>query len=144
VLLKQIGASGNNPSVKHDDMVQAIHDAACHLGAQCANEIEADSGEADGANKSYISAKYVGGGGGGVGGCVSTTPIPIEFEEKSSTSKEAGLPQESTEEPTAPTADKAAGTADQSADDAVKAKTAARARALAYLIKRASQQIGES
>jgi hypothetical protein len=139
VLLKQIGASGNNPSVKHDDMVQAIHDAACHLGAQCANEIEADSGEADGANKSLSVSELV---------SMAHTQAEIrerfDLTDKSSTSKEAGSPQESTEEPTAPTADQAAGTADQSADDAVKAKTAARARALAYLIKQASQQIGES
>jgi hypothetical protein len=37
---------------KHDDMIQAIHDAACHLGAQCLNEVEADPGTSDGANKS--------------------------------------------------------------------------------------------
>jgi hypothetical protein len=152
VLLKQIGASGNNPSVKHDDMVQAIHDAACHLGAQCANEIEADSGEADGANKSvkFIFPTFESKEFTDWDEAIKwLNPIPdksgLIIQTKSSTSKEAGSPQESTEEPTAPTAEQAAGTADQSADDAaVKAKTAARARALAYLIKQASQQIGES
>jgi len=33
----------------HDDLVQAIHDAAVHLGADCIDE---DTGETDGANKS--------------------------------------------------------------------------------------------
>jgi hypothetical protein len=36
MLFKQLDASGNNPQMKHDDAVQAIHDAAYQLGAQCA------------------------------------------------------------------------------------------------------------
>jgi hypothetical protein len=92
-----MSASGNNPEVKHDDMVQAIHDAAIHLGAQCMNAADADPGTADGANKSV--------------------------DEETSTSKEVGLPQESTEEPTAATADKAAATADESAEDAATQKS---------------------
>ena len=35
----------------HDDLVQAIHDASVHLGAGCLED--ADTGESDGANKSY-------------------------------------------------------------------------------------------
>jgi hypothetical protein len=52
-----MSASGDNPKIppKHDDMIQAIHDAACHLGAICANEITADPGTADGANKGFSS-----------------------------------------------------------------------------------------
>lgn len=50
-------ASGNNPTVDpdttHDDHVQAIHDAAQQLGAQCYNYADADPGIADGGNKSY-------------------------------------------------------------------------------------------
>jgi hypothetical protein len=103
-------ASGDNPQIKHDEMVQAIHDAAYQLGSQCQNEVAADSGASDGANK--------------------------DAAPETSSSKDAGLPQESTEETTAATADKAAATADESADESVlKAKAAATARALAYLIK---------
>ena len=52
---KQLDASGNNPD--HDDNnkdnghAQNIHDHAVALGAQCTNAAEADTGEADGANK---------------------------------------------------------------------------------------------
>jgi hypothetical protein len=114
VLKDAIQASGNNPAIKHDQMVQAIHDAAYQLGAECMNEIEADPGAADGGNKAV---------------------------ETSST--KAGSPQELTEEPTAATADKAAATAEESADDAViKANAGAKARALAFLIKQNTPQEG--
>jgi hypothetical protein len=106
-----MSASGDNPAVpKHDDMIQAIHDAACHLGAQCLNEVEADPGTSDGANKSV--------------------------DEESSSSKDAGSPKETTEESTAATADKAAATADESAEDPAthKAKELEKARGLAFLI----------
>jgi hypothetical protein len=123
------GASGNNPSPpKHDAMVQAIHDAACHLGAQCLNEIDADSGADEGANKGADMWDQM-----TEQERESCLRAKMARHIESSTSKEAGLPQESTDTPTA-TADEAAA-ADQSADDAVKAK-AARSRALAYLIKR--------
>lgn len=111
-----LSASGDNPTIKHDQMVQAIHDAAYQLGAECANEIEADPGVDEGANKGAA---------------------------ESSTSKEAGSPQESTEEPTAATADKAAATAEESADAVeTKAKAAAKARALAFLISKTTPQEG--
>jgi hypothetical protein len=101
-----LSASGNNPEVdvKHDAMIQAIHDAACNLGAECVNSSDADPGVAEGGNK-------------------AATP------ESSSTT--AGSPQESAEE--SAVAAKAA-TADKSAEDAVKAKEAEKARALAFLI----------
>lgn len=126
-----VDASGNNPQVKHDDMVQAIHDAAIHLGAQCMNDIEADSGASDGANKSYqvfrsddgtISYRAIG------SDQVRTLSLPeiqkmLERADLTkSSSPEAGAPQESTEEPTAETADKAAEAAEESADDAAQLK----------------------
>jgi hypothetical protein len=110
-----MSASGDNPDVKHDDMVQAIHDAACHLGAQCANEIEADPGTADGANKSIDDATFK------------------NIKEKSSTPEGDGSPQESAEE-SAETAEKSAVSADNSADD-VAERLALRARSLAFLMK---------
>lgn len=116
-----MSASGDNPDVKHDDMVQAIHDAACHLGAQCANEIEADPGTADGANKSANT--------------------------ETSSTKDAGLPQESPDSDPAKAATKAAAlpsapaevpakAADLTADDTAlaKAKELEKGRALAFLI----------
>jgi len=107
-----MSASGDNPTVKHDDMVQAIHDAAIHLGAQCMNDIEAQSGAADGANKDTESVT-----------------------DKSSTPAEGGSPQESAEENTAAAA-KAAAAVNESADDEaqIKAKELEKARALAFLI----------
>lgn len=109
-----MSASGDNPDVKHDDMVQAIHDAACHLGAQCANEIEADPGTADGANKSA---------------------------DTETSSDKAGTPQESAEESAAAeTAEKSAvsAAADNSADDTAQEQRARRARSLAFLTKQSS------
>jgi hypothetical protein len=109
-----MSASGDNPDVKHDDMVQAIHDAACHLGAQCANEIEADPGTADGANKSA---------------------------DTETSSDKAGKPQESAEESAAAeTAEKSAvsAAADNSADDTAQEQRARRARSLAFLTKQSS------
>jgi hypothetical protein len=115
-----LSASGDNPTVpKHDEMVQAIHDAACHLGAQCLNDIEADPGTADGANKSV--------------------------DEETSSTKDAGSPKESPDDSPAEAATKAAAdapaevpaeAADESADDTAhqKAKEAEKARALAFLI----------
>ena len=108
VLKDAISGGGNDPKVKHDQMVQAIHDAAYQLGAECLNDADADPGVDEGANKSA----------------------------ETSTSKEVGLPQESTEETTAATADKAAATAAESADavEQRKQKEAEKARALAWLI----------
>lgn len=107
VLKDAISGGGNDPKIKHDQMVQAIHDAAYQLGAECLNDADADPGVEEGANKSA----------------------------ETSTSKEAGPPQE-TEESAAATADKAAATAEESADDVArqKAKEAEKARALAWLI----------
>jgi|SRR5947209_11000337 len=120
-----MSASGDNPTVKHDDMVQAIHDAAAHLGAQCLNDIEADPGTADGANK-------------GIGGPTGTFLDGI-LTDKSSSVKDAGSPRESAEESAAAeTAEKSAvsAAADDSADDTAhqKVKEAEKARALAWLI----------
>jgi hypothetical protein len=120
-----VGASGNNPDVKHDDMVQAIHDAATHLGAQCMNEVEADPGTADGANKSGPTGTIKSG---------LITDIPETFSPDG-----AGLPQESAEESAAAVpAEKSAGSAaaDESADDiAVKV----RLRALKYLTEKSNE-----
>lgn len=128
-----LSASGDNPEVpKHDEMVQAIHDAACHLGAQCQNEIEADPGTADGANKS------------GPTGTVKDGLI-TDITDKEASSLVAGLPQESAEESAVSAAAEksaAAETADESAEDAVKAKAAAKTRALAFLIKQNTPQEG--
>lgn len=112
-----LSASGNNPDVppSHDDMMQAVHDAAGHLGAQCQNEIEADPGTADGANKSA--------------------------DEETSSTKSVGTPQE-TEESTAATADKAAAAAEEPAHNAAltKAKELEKARGLAYLISKNTKE----
>lgn len=130
-----LSASGDNP--KHDDMVQAIHDAAIHLGAQCQNEIEADPGTADGANKTFY-------------------PEDLETihdedgrrmyrvkEIKTSASKEVGSPSESADESAAAeTAEKSAvsAAAETPADDeALKTRAAAKARALEFLIKKAGE-----
>jgi hypothetical protein len=119
-----VDASGNPPDVKHDDMVQAIHDAACHLGAQCLNEIDADPGTADGANKAV--------------------------DEEETSSKSAGSPEESPDDSPAEVATKAAAdapaevpteAAEESADE-VKTKAAAKARALAFLITKNTAQEG--
>jgi hypothetical protein len=112
-----LSASGDNPQVKHDDMIQAIHDAACHLGAQCMNDIEADPGTSDGANKSV--------------------------DEEETSSKSAGSPDESADEDTAAAAAKAAAAVDKSADDTAlaKAKELEKARALAFLIKQNSKEL---
>jgi hypothetical protein len=128
-----LSASGDNPQVpKHDEMVQAIHDAACHLGAQCLNDIDADPGTADGANKSlfFEGFKMEGGSGGAAG---------VRITEKSSSTESVGSPQESAEESAAPAAAEksaAADAADKSADDVahLKAKEAEKARSLAFLI----------
>jgi hypothetical protein len=120
-------ASGNNPDVKHDDMVQAIHDAAAHLGAQCTNAADADSGAADGANKSA--------------GQIYTKQALHNLE--TSTLKEVGSPQESAEESAAAeTAEKSAvsAAAEESADVATqKARAAVKARALTFLVKKAGE-----
>jgi hypothetical protein len=118
-----LSASGDNPQVpKHDDMIQAIHDAACHLGAQCSNEIEADPGTSDGANK-------------GIPGPTGTVVDGLITIDKSSSPEGVGSPQESAEESAEPAA-QAAGSAEESADDTAhqKAKELERARGLAFLI----------
>lgn len=126
-LTKQLDASGDNPaeSPKHDDMVQAIHDAAAHLGAQCTTRAQADSGESEGANKAFT-------------GTPDTIVTAINAYQKSS-SPQAGLPQDSADESTAATttAHKAAvvAAADDSAERAV-----LRAKALAFLIAQNTQE----
>lgn len=101
-------AAGDMPA--HDDLVQAIHDAAIHLGASCMSETEETAdGSADGANKGFTE-----------------------------TSGSAGSPQESPDDEPAAAATKA--TAPALADvPANAAKSSAesvalRARALAFLI----------
>jgi hypothetical protein len=134
--LKQFGASGNNP-VTHDGMVQAIHDAAYHLGAQCASDIEADDGEDESANKSmrvefptWLNAVQ------------DKTGLTVCVTETSST-KSAGTPQESPDDSPAEAATKAAAdapakvpakAADDSADAAEALATSA--KALEYLISK--------
>jgi hypothetical protein len=135
--LKQFGASGNNP-VTHDGMVQAIHDAAYHLGAQCANEIEADSGKDEGANKSAALAALV------KEGLLTKSEIREDFDlSKTSSTKSAGTPQESPDDSPAEAATKAAAdapakvpakAADDSADAAEALATSA--KALEYLISK--------
>lgn len=125
-----MSASGDNPQVpKHDDMIQAIHDAACHLGAQCLNEVEADPGTSDGANKSVIGPT-----GTPLNGLIYTKGIEVKSLIESS-SLEAGSPDESADEDTAAAA-KAAAAVDKSADDTAhqKAKELEKARGLAFLI----------
>lgn len=129
-----MSASGNNPQVKHDDMIQALHDAACHLGAQCLNEIDADPGTADGANKSgKEAAERI------KSALLTAKEIRENFDltDKSST-LEGGTPQESADVDSAAAA-KAAAAEDKSADDTAKAKAAEiKARALAFLISQNS------
>lgn len=131
-----MSASGDNPDVKHDDMVQAIHDAACHLGAQCANEIEADPGTADGANKNaHVLDRE------------TFSNIEEKIRQKSSSTKDAGSPEESPDDSPAEAATKAAAdapaevpaeAAEKSADDTAPERRAARARSLAFLTKQSS------
>jgi hypothetical protein len=122
-----MSASGDNPQVppKHDEMVQAVHDAACHLGAQCQNEIAADPGSADGANKSADL------------NLMSKDEMLEHFDlTKSSSSKDAGLPRESAEESAAAeTAEKSAvsAAAEESADDTARELRARKARSLKFL-----------
>lgn len=120
-----MSASGDNPQIpKHDDMVQAIHDAACHLGAQCLNDIDAQSGAADGANKNADETRD------------KQDRVSRYIRDKeTSTPDEGGSPQESADEDTAAAA-KAAAAVDKSADDTAtnKAKELEKARALAFLI----------
>jgi len=120
-------SADNAPDVKHDDMVQAIHDAACHLGAQCMNEIDADPGTSDGANKS-IAEKY------DIKGWDDNTVLNIQH---SSTQDGDGSPQESAEE-SAETAEKSAVSAEDSADATAQEQRARRARSLAFLTKQSS------
>ena len=122
---KQLDASGDNPKspARHDDMVQAIHDAAVQLGGQCsANRTEADTGEDEGANK----------------------------HTHTSHTKSVGSPQESPDDSPADAATKAAAdvapaqvpaeAAEKSADTtAQQAKLAARGRSLAFLMKQNSE-----
>lgn len=125
-----MSASGDNPEApKHDDMVQAIHDAACHLGAQCLNDIDAQSGAADGANKGIPGPT-----GMPLDGLISAKGVNAQSLIESST-LEGGSPQESADEDTAAAA-KAAAAVDKSAEDtaALKATEAEKARALAFLI----------
>ena len=126
-IVKAVGglsASGNNPEVKHDAMVQAIHDAAYALGASCMNAEDADPGVSEGANKS------------------------ADEQTSSVKSKDAGSPEESPDDSPAEAATEAAAdeapaevpaeAAEESADDAahIKANAAAKARALAFLISK--------
>jgi hypothetical protein len=131
-----LSASGDNPQVpKHDDMIQAIHDAACHLGAQCLNEIEADPGTSDGANKSGPTGTVKDGLVTDLNG-MSPAEMREHFDlTKSSSPEGVGSPQESAEESAEPAA-QAAGSAEESADDTAhqKAKELERARGLAFLI----------
>lgn len=147
-----MSASGDNPTVKHDEMVQAMHDAAVHLGAQCLNEIDADPGTADGANKSvqfvfdtYGSKEFTDWDQAATWlkrAAYARPETELKIVTKTSSTEEAGTPQE-TEESTAATADKAAAAADESADDAAtKADTTAKVRALAFLIKQNTPQEG--
>lgn len=56
-----IAAPAVDQVARHDDMVQAIHDASSHLGADCASQNDA-TGENDGANKSFtVVAKGISG-----------------------------------------------------------------------------------
>lgn len=124
-----LSASGDNPQVppKHDEMVQAIHDAACHLGAMCLNEIDAQTGAADGANKNTDAV-------------ITKEEARKDFDLTKSSSPEAGTPSESADESAVSAAAEksaAAETADNSADDAArqKQKQLEMGRGTAYLIK---------
>ncbi|MDG3012382.1 hypothetical protein G4X40_19770 [Rhodococcus sp. D2-41] len=48
-----LAKAGARNSANDSKMIQAIHDAAGHLGAQCATDADADTGEDDGANKAF-------------------------------------------------------------------------------------------
>lgn len=120
ILKKDAGqdASGNNPTVTHDAMVQAVHDTACHLGAMCTNMADADPGTADGANKAV--------------------------DPESSSMKDAGSPQESPDESPAEVATKAAAPAPaevptEAADDSAE-HAVMRAKSLAFLIQKNSEK----
>lgn len=114
---------------KHDDMVQAIHDAAAHLGAQCMTAAEADPGTDEGANKSLHAATF----------------HNVKDLSPDTSSDNAGIPQESAEESAAAEpAEKSAGStaADESADNAAaKKRLALSARSLEFLI---SKNLGDN
>jgi hypothetical protein len=110
----------------HDDLVQAVHDASVHLGADCLEED--DTGEADGANKSV----------GLLAAILKHVMTPAEIKalvDKSSGSKSVGSPPESADGSAAAAVTKTAAAADESADDA------ARARARAYLHSKSMERI---
>jgi hypothetical protein len=136
-----MSASGDNPDVKHDDMVQAIHDAACHLGAQCANEIEADPGTADGANKNWKWPGWADPNLTPAENAVKRIRSLTGDTDPETSSDKAGTPQESAEESAAAeTAEKSAvsAAAEESADDTAQEQRARRARSLAFLTKQSS------
>lgn len=126
-----MSASGDNPKVSHDGMVQAIHDAAYQLGAECQNAAEADPGTDEGANKraGELAAAHF--------KCGIMTPKEIRkhFDlDKTSSVKDAGTPQESADESTA-AAQKAAAADESSDPTAEKEHLALRARSLTFLTK---------
>lgn len=130
-----LSASGDNPKVSHDGMVQAIHDAAYQLGAECQNAAEADPGTDEGGNKS-VGTIYV-----DVVPRVKSANVlddntfhNVKDLPPETSSVKAGTPQESADESTA-AAQKAAA-ADESADPtAEKERLALRARSLTFLTK---------
>lgn len=131
-----LSASGNSPQVpKHDEMVQAMHDAAVHLGAQCLNAADADPGAADGANKSATGFQWDG------------QPVTRVNDKETSSPNGAGSPKESPDDSPADVATKAAApqapaevpteAADDSADDtAARERWSLNAKALEYLISK--------
>lgn len=131
-----LSASGNSSQVpKHDEMVQAMHDAAVHLGAQCLNVADADTGTADGANKSATGFQWDG------------QPVTRVNDKETSSPNGAGSPKESPDDSPADVATKAAApqapaevpaeAADDSADDAAaRERWSLNAKALEYLISK--------
>lgn len=148
-------SAGTEDAPKHDDMVQAIHDAAAHLGAQCMSAAEADPGTDEGANKG-VSVSITMVGPRALTAHVGSTSKTFTNEQlddgtvlkwitETSSLKDAGIPQESAEESAAAEpAEKSAGStaADESADNAAaKKRLALSARSLEFLI---SKNLGDS
>jgi hypothetical protein len=115
MLFKQLDASGNNPQMKHDDAVQAIHDAAVHLGGQCVDMTDTDQDEESesSSTKSAGSPQH------------SPEDPPAQAATKAAAPAPAEVPA------------KAAG---ESADVATKEALSLRARGLSYLAQKTCTQ----
>jgi hypothetical protein len=115
-VFKQLDASGDNPAVKHDDMVQAIHDAAVQLGGQCVPYpgTEQEEEEQQSSNTKSVGSPQR-----------SPDESPADAATKAAASAPAEVPADAAGEP---------------ADVATKEALSLRARGLSYLAQKTCTQ----